>query len=71
MLSKAIKYGKEKRSEYYGAKATSCSCRNHGECDWCRDNRLHQTKVELDRILDQLDYYEEYKDKLTDKKEEN
>lgn len=44
-------------------------CENN--CDYCLRNKLHQANVELDRILDQLDYYEEYKDKLTDKKEEN
>ena len=57
MLSKAIKYGKEKRSEYYGAKATSCSCRNHGECDWCRDDRLHQAKAQLIRWLEEYKNY--------------
>ena len=41
-LDKAIKYGKEKRKPYSGAKAVSCSCRNHGSCSWCRNNRLYQ-----------------------------
>lgn len=39
---KAIFYKKEKRKEYYGAKAYDCSCRNHGSCSWCKDNRLHK-----------------------------
>jgi len=29
-LDKAIKYGKEKRKKYYGAKAVDHTCRNHG-----------------------------------------
>lgn len=41
-LDKAIKYGKEKRKPYTGAKAIDCTCRNHGSCEWCRTNRLHQ-----------------------------
>ena len=41
-LDKAIKHGKEKRKPYRGAKAIDCTCRNHGSCTWCRDNRLHK-----------------------------
>ena len=43
-LDKAIKYGKEHRKEYIGCKAIDCSCRNHGGCEWCRDNRMYQRK---------------------------
>lgn len=48
-LDKSIKYGKEKRKPYYGSKAISCGCRNHGSCEWCRNNRLHRTRVKLYR----------------------
>lgn len=41
-LDKAIKYGKEKRKPYTGSKAVFCSCRNHGSCPWCRENRQHK-----------------------------
>ena len=41
-LDKAIGHGKEKRKPYKGAKAIDCTCRNHGSCTWCRDNRLHK-----------------------------
>ena len=41
-LDKAIEHGKEKRKPYYGSKAIDCTCRNHGSCDWCRENRLHK-----------------------------
>lgn len=43
-LDKAIKHGKEKRKPYRGAKAIDCTCRNHGSCDWCRENRLYKFK---------------------------
>ena len=43
-LNKAIEHGKEKRKPYRGAKAVDCTCRNHGSCGWCRDNRLHKFK---------------------------
>ena len=41
-LDKAIIHGKEKRKRYYGSKAVARSCRNHGSCEWCRENRLHK-----------------------------
>ena len=43
-LDKAIEHGKEKRKQYYGAKAVDSTCRNHGSCDWCKGNRLHKFK---------------------------
>lgn len=41
-LDKAIKHGKEHRKPYTGAKAIDCTCRNHGSCEWCKQNRLYQ-----------------------------
>lgn len=44
-LNKAIKYGKEHRKPYKGAKAVSYKCENHGGCIWCLRNRTHSNKV--------------------------
>lgn len=41
-LDKAILHGNEKRKPYRGSKVIDCTCRNHGSCTWCRDNRLHK-----------------------------
>ena len=41
-LDKAIDHGKEKRKPYYGSKAFDCTCRNHGSCKWCEENRKHK-----------------------------
>ena len=38
-LDKAIEHGKEKRKPYRGAKAIDYTCRNHGGCPWCEQNR--------------------------------
>ena len=43
-LHKAIKSGKEHRTEYGTtresfAKMIDKQCRNHGGCDWCKGNR--------------------------------
>ena len=41
-LEKAIKYKKEKRKPYTGAKSVCQSCRNHGGEDWSLNNRIHK-----------------------------
>lgn len=41
-LDKAIKHGKEHRKPYKGSKAIDCTCRNHGSCPWCMENRKHK-----------------------------
>lgn len=38
-LDKAIEHGKEKRKPYRGTKAIDGTCRNHGTCKWCENNR--------------------------------
>ena len=43
-LDKVIEHGKEKRKQYYGAKAVDRTCRNHGSCGWCKGNRMHKFK---------------------------
>lgn len=41
-FDKAIEHGKEHRKEYRGGKAIDKSCRNHGGCFWCENNRRHK-----------------------------
>lgn len=43
-LNKAIEYKKEHRKPYRKAKAVSKSCRNHGACKWCEDNRTYKNR---------------------------
>ena len=43
-LDKAIEYGKEHRKPYRGSKAIDKSCRNHGGCPWCEENRKHKMR---------------------------
>lgn len=43
-LDKAIKHGKEHRKKYFGSKAFDGTCRNHGSCEHCRENRLYARK---------------------------
>lgn len=38
---KAIKYGKEHRKPYRGAKSFDYSCHNHGSCPYCTNGRQH------------------------------
>ena len=48
-LNKAIEHGKEHRKPYKGAKSIDCTCRNHGSCQWCKENRLHKFKMSEER----------------------
>ncbi len=41
-LDKAIKSGKEHRKPYRGSKRIDYSCRNHGSCPYCEQNRKHK-----------------------------
>ena len=43
MLDKAIEYGKEYREPYRGAKGCDKNCRNHGNCEWCKNNRMYRS----------------------------
>lgn len=51
-LDKAIIYRKEYRKPYRKSKRFYKSCRNHGFCYYCRDNRLHnRNKTDEDSKL--------------------
>ncbi len=41
-LDKAIAHEKENRKPYSGSKAIDKTCRNHGGCPWCEENRRHK-----------------------------
>lgn len=53
-FKRAIYYGKEHRKEFRGAKKVNKSCRCHGGCPYCTDNRLHSTKVRLDSAEEEM-----------------
>jgi hypothetical protein len=57
-LKKAIKYGKEHRKQYRGAKSVDPMCRNHNGCDWCKGNRTYQSvkqKQKTDEMLKEME----------------
>ena len=47
---------KDHRKKFYKAKAYDRSCRNHGACYYCKDNRMHHNKKRepLEEVLDIL-----------------
>ncbi len=51
-MDKAIESGKEHRKRYYGSKAIDKSCRCHGGCSVCLENRMYQYKKEKEKMLD-------------------
>ena len=57
-LDKAIRYGKEKRKPYAGAKAIDRTCRNHGSCGWCKGNRLYQRSKADEASVQRMRYFD-------------
>ena len=51
---KAIAHGKERRKPYRGAKSVDSSCRNHGGCSWCTNNRLFQRRKTEEAAKDEI-----------------
>ena len=49
-LDKSIAHGKERRKPYRGAKAVDPTCRNHGGCPWCEENRKFKFRGKGDEI---------------------
>ena len=56
-LRKAIEHGKEHRKPYYGSKDFDRTCRNHGGCPWCEENRKHKFIVREYVTADKLKEY--------------
>lgn len=60
-LDKAIRSGKEHRKPWIGknrSKNIDHTCRNHGSCDYCKNNRMYQTHRENQRVGEKLKEYE-------------
>jgi len=58
-LDKAIKYKKEKRRQFFGAKAIDSTCRNHGSDDWSYSDRTHKNRKRYEAALAALKEEEE------------
>lgn len=57
-LDKAVDHGKEHRKPYRGAKAVDCTCRNHGSCSWCKENRTYKNTKRLAKVKGKMEDYE-------------
>ena len=58
-IDKAIEHNKEHRKPYRGSKAFDRTCRNHGSCDWCKDNRLYRANRLEEKTKQDSEYVEE------------
>ena len=56
-LDKSIEHGKEHRKEYTGSKAIDKTCRNHGGCAWCEENRKKKYIVKENAFDDRINEY--------------
>jgi hypothetical protein len=50
-LDKAIKHGKEYRKPYQKSKRFDKSCRNHGGCPYCENNRTFERRLKKDKDI--------------------
>lgn len=60
-LDKAIEHKKEHRKPYKGAKLVDVFCRNHGECAWCKENRLYKNIKRIDTAKSKEEDYKREK----------
>jgi len=61
-LDKSIEHKKEHRKPYRKAKSIDPTCRNHGTCHWCKQNRLHASKLKENQAKMQEEEYKEEED---------
>jgi hypothetical protein len=64
-LEKAIDLKKEYRKPFYGSKRFDATCRCHGSCSWCIDNRLFASNKNRFRVEDELQEWLSGKDDLS------
>lgn len=58
-LDKAIEHGHEHREQYRGSKAIDKTCRNHGGCSWCEENRMYKNLKKEEGMDDQEKEYDQ------------
>ncbi len=56
-LDKSIEHGKEHRKPYFGSKSIDKSCKNHGDCPWCEENRLYKNIKRIQKMDSMLSEY--------------
>lgn len=57
-LNKGIEHNKEYRKPYYGSKSFDRTCRNHGGCPWCEENRKKKYIIKKIATQDRMDEYD-------------
>lgn len=57
-LNKAIESGKEHRKIYTGGKSIDRTCRNHGGCPWCLENRTYKYEKNRSAAEEELKSFE-------------
>ncbi len=57
-LDKAINHGKEYRKPYYGSSRHDPTCRPHGGCPHCTNNRAHKNRARAAGAREESLYWE-------------
>ena len=53
---------KDRRKPYNKSKRFDKTCRNHGSCGWCREDRLHRRQLLVQALKDRIQELEESDD---------
>jgi hypothetical protein len=53
-LDKSIEHKKDHRKPYHGSKRFDRTCRNHGSCEWCKENRLYSSRKRRDALEEKM-----------------
>lgn len=62
-LDKSIEHGKEHRKQYFKyCEQIDPSCRPHGGCEWCNNNRHYRSNKEEERCKYEENEYEKNTD---------
>jgi hypothetical protein len=60
-FSHNYKNRKDHRKPYRGAKSVDSMCKNHGECPYCKENRLKSSRLNQQKCHEQIKDFEEEK----------
>lgn len=59
-LDKAIEHGKEHREQYRGSKRYVSSCRNHGRCSYCVNQRTKKFLAKKEAAIEEIREYKKF-----------
>jgi hypothetical protein len=57
-LDKAVEHGKEHRKNFRKSKRFDRTCRNHGSCPYCENNRTYSARKKIQQADEKQYFYD-------------